>query len=90
MMPRTPVFPGLLDLSTAELELLGQSKDMLDEFVDKLPAVQKLNKDVENVISSNEELASEYTLNNTTHVVSVYTASYGERFLVALSGIYVC
>jgi hypothetical protein len=52
-------FPELLDLSTTELEHLSQSKDRLDEFIDKLPPMQKLNKAVENMITKNEELASE-------------------------------
>jgi hypothetical protein len=39
--------------------MLGlQSKDRLDEFIDELPAVRKVKKDV---ISSNGELASECT-----------------------------
>lgn len=53
-------FPELLDLSAAELEHLSQSEDRLDEFIDKLPPVVKLNNAVEDMISKNEELASGY------------------------------
>jgi hypothetical protein len=73
------VFPGLLDLSTAQLELLGRSEDRLDEFVDKLPAVQKLNQDVENVISSNGELASECTLNRSPLLSELWTEGSGSK-----------
>jgi hypothetical protein len=69
--PRALSFPELLELSTAELEHLRQSKDRLDDFIDKLPLVQKLNSDVENVITSNEELASECTENSRTFTRSL-------------------
>jgi hypothetical protein len=59
--PRALSFPELLDFSTAELEHLSQSRDRLDDFIDKLPPVQKLNSDVEDMITSIEELASECT-----------------------------
>jgi hypothetical protein len=65
--PRALSFPELLDLSTAELEHLSQNRDRLDDFIDKLPLVQKLNNNVEDMITSNEELASEYTQNSRTH-----------------------
>lgn len=53
-------FPELLDLSTAELEQLSQNEDRLDDFIDKLPSMQKLNSAVEDMITMNEELASGY------------------------------
>jgi hypothetical protein len=65
--PRALSFPELLDLSTAELEHLNQSRDRLDDFLDKLPVMQILNNDVEDMITSNDELASEYTQNSRTH-----------------------
>jgi hypothetical protein len=55
-------FPELLDLSTAELEQLSQNEDRLDDFIDKLPSMQKLNNAVEDTITMNEELASGYWL----------------------------
>ncbi|XP_033606810.1 vacuolar protein sorting-associated protein 37A isoform X2 [Cryptotermes secundus] len=57
--PRALSFPELQDLSTAELEHLSQSQDRLDDFIDKLPVVQKLNNNVEDMITRNEELAKE-------------------------------
>jgi hypothetical protein len=69
--PRALLFPELQDLSTAELEHLSQSQDRLDDFIDKLPLVQKLNNDVEDMITRNEELASEYTQNSRTHTRSM-------------------
>jgi hypothetical protein len=59
---RVVSFPELLDLSTADLEHLSQSEDRLDEFIDRLLPVQKLNNAVEDMISKNEELASRYQL----------------------------
>jgi hypothetical protein len=53
-------FPELLDLSTTQLEQLIQSKDRLDEFIDKLPPMQRLNNTVDDMITKNEELASEH------------------------------
>lgn len=55
-------FPELQGLSIAELEHLSQREDRLDEFIDKLRLVQKLNITVEDMISKNEELASGYYL----------------------------
>jgi hypothetical protein len=65
--PRALSFAELLDLSTAELEHLNQSRDRLDDFIDKLPPMQKLSNDVEAMITRNEELASEYNQNSRTH-----------------------
>ena len=64
MMPVVPPqqvtsFPELLDLSTTQLQQLLQSKDRLDEFVDRLPPMQRQNNAVEYMITKNEELASE-------------------------------
>ncbi|XP_069681970.1 vacuolar protein sorting-associated protein 37A-like [Periplaneta americana] len=52
-------FSELLDLTNAELEQLNQSEDRIDEFLDKLPPVQKLYKTVDDMITKNEELAKE-------------------------------
>lgn len=64
MMPVVPPqqvtsFPELLDLSTTQLQQLLQSKDRLDEFVDRLPPMQRQNNAVEYMITKNEELAKE-------------------------------
>lgn len=52
-------FSELMDLTNAELEQLNQNEDLIDEFLDKLPPVQKLYKTVDDFITKNEELAKE-------------------------------
>jgi hypothetical protein len=52
-------FPELLELSTSQLQQLVQSEDRLDEFVSRLPPMQRLNSTVDDMITKNEDLASE-------------------------------
>jgi hypothetical protein len=56
---QVPSFPELLDLSTTQLQQLIQSEDRLDEFINRLPPMQRLNNTVDDMITKNEELASE-------------------------------
>jgi hypothetical protein len=53
-------FPELLDLSTTQLQQLIQSEDRLDEFISRLPPMQRLNSTVDDMITKNEDLASEH------------------------------
>lgn len=56
---QVPSFPELLDLSTTQLQQLIQSEDRLDEFINRLPPMQRLNNTVDDMITKNEELAKE-------------------------------
>jgi hypothetical protein len=57
---QVPSFPELLDLSTTQLQQLIHSKDRLDEFIDRFPPTHRLNNMVDDMITKNEELASEH------------------------------
>jgi ESCRT-I complex subunit VPS37 len=64
MMPafapqRVVSFPELLDLSTTQLQQLIQSEDRLDEFISRLPPMQRLSSRVDDMITKNEDLAKE-------------------------------
>lgn len=51
-------FPELNSLTVAELELLNTNVDRLDEFVDTLPVMKEINRNLEDWMTGVEELAS--------------------------------
>lgn len=57
--PVSVAFPELNSLTVAELELLNTNVDRLDEFVDTLPVMKEINRNLEDWMTGVEELAKE-------------------------------
>lgn len=57
--PVSVAFPELNSLTVADLELLNTNVDRLDEFVDTLPVMKEINRNLEDCMTGVEELAKE-------------------------------